>query len=192
MTPAAALTCPRCRHLLGPESWVDAADGVCLHCQAEFEFIPFPALTAERAARAPQAAVLEADSVCFFHAENRAEAICEGCGRLLCPVCTVPFGGRKLCPSCIAAAKDSTAQTAPRNRVLYDSIALLVALVPLVVWPFTLLTAPIALGLAIYGWNKPCSLVRGRSRGRLVAAGLVALAEIAGWATFFVALWLKK
>ena len=192
MTLGPALPCPRCKRTLGPESWIDANSGVCFRCKTDYEFVGFPALHAPRSRVAPQAAVLAADSVCFFHAENRAEAICESCGRLLCPVCTVPFAGQKLCPTCISSAKTSEAPTIIRDRVLYDGIALVLALLPLVVWPLTLVTAPAALGVAIYGWKKPGSLVRGRSRVRLVGAMILALLQIGGWVTLFVALWLKK
>jgi hypothetical protein len=136
--------------------------------------------------------VLAADSVCFFHAENRAEAICEGCGRLLCPVCAVPFAGQKLCPACIAAGMTSGSAVLLRDRVLWDGIALTVALVPLLIWPFTLITAPAALGIVIYAWKKPCSLVRGPSRARFVIAALFALGEIAAWVTIGALVWLRR
>jgi hypothetical protein len=192
MISGPALPCPQCKRVLGPESWHDAMRGSCFRCRTDFEFVGFPALHAARAQIAPQAAVLAADSVCFFHAENRAEAVCDGCGRLLCVVCTVPFAGQKLCPTCIAATRSSEAPTVTRDRVLYDGIALSLALGPLLVWPFTVVTAPAALGMAIYGWRKPCSLVRGRSRARLVIAAIVALIEIGGWATLFVFWWLRS
>jgi hypothetical protein len=192
MTAGPALPCPRCKRVLGPESWIDAHHGVCFRCKTDYEFVGFPALHATRARIAPQAAVLAADSVCFFHAENRAEAICEGCGRLLCPVCTVPFAGQKLCPTCISAAKVSQAPNITRDRVLFDGIAMVLAWLPLLIWPFTLITAPVALGIAIYGWNKPGSLVRGPGRVRLVIAMIIALVQIGGWITLGVFVWLRK
>ena len=192
MTSAPALRCPRCQRVLGPESWTDANSGTCFRCKTDYEFVGFPALRATRTQVAPQPAVLAADSVCFFHAENRAEAICDGCGRLLCPVCTVAFAGQKLCPTCISATKNSAAPTVTRDRVLFDGIALVLACLPLLMWPLTLITAPAALGVAIYGWNKPGSLVRGRSRGRLVFAMIFALVQIAGWITLGGYWWLRK
>ena len=192
MMPGPALPCPRCQRVLGPESWIDATSGVCHWCKTEYEFLAFPGLTAKRAPVAPQAAVLAADSVCYFHAGNRAETICEGCGRLLCAVCTVPFAGHKLCPACIAATRKSGATAVTRSRVLLDGIALALAGLPLVVFPLTALTAPLALGLVVFGWNKPGSLVRGRGRVRFIIAGILALIEIAGWVIFLLFWWLKK
>lgn len=192
MTSGPALPCPKCTRALEPASWHDATAGTCRGCKIDFEFFPFPALTATRTRVAPQAAEVAADSVCFFHAENRAETVCEGCGRLLCPVCTIPFNGQKLCPSCVASGKTSDAAPTARSRMLYDGLALSLALLPLLVWPLTLISAPIALGFAIYGWNKPGSLVRGRSRRRLVAGGILAVLEIVGWVTLFTFLALRK
>lgn len=192
MTPGPALRCPSCKRALGPEAWIDANNGVCLSCRTSFEFTAFPALTATKQQAAPQAAMLAADSVCFFHAENRAEAVCDSCGRLLCPVCTISLGGKRLCPSCMAANRSSDTTPVVRSRVLFDSLALTLALLPLLIWPFTLVTAPVSLGLVIYGWNKPGSLTRGPSRARFIVAGIFALLQIGGWVTFFVFLWLKK
>jgi hypothetical protein len=191
MTTGPALPCPNCKRVLGPESWIDAHDGVCLKCETEFEFTAFPALTAAKEKVAPQTAVLAADSVCFFHAENRAETICDGCGRLLCPVCTIAFAGQRVCPACMAANKKSDAAPVVRQRTLFDSLAMILAILPLLIWPFTCITAPAALGLVIYGWNKPGSVVRGRGRVRLVIAGLLALIQIGVWVTVITLVVLK-
>jgi hypothetical protein len=192
MTSGPVLSCPRCKRALGPESWTDGHTGRCHRCDAHFEFLGFPALTATRAQIAPQTAVLSAESVCFFHAENRAEAICDGCGRLLCPVCAVPFAGQRLCPTCIAAGKTTGAPALIRDRMLWDGTALALALVPMLLWPFTVVTAPVALGAVIYGWKKPGSLVRGPSRWRFIVAGIVSLVQIGGWVTLFTSLWLGR
>lgn len=188
MTELVALRCPNCKRRLEAHSWHDESSGECRLCGTSFDFVPFPAYTAEVARIKPQAAEMAADSVCFFHAQNRAESICEGCGRLLCAVCAVPFMGQTLCPVCIAAAtrKDS-APIAVRDRVLHDSIALALAVLPLLIFFVTIVTAPLALGWAIYAWNKPCSLVRGRSRFRVILAALFAVAEIIGWILVFAA-----
>ena len=186
MTVGPALPCPKCKRTLDSYSWRDANSGSCRRCETEFEFIPFPALTASRTKIAPQTAELAADSVCFFYAENRAEVICEGCGRLLCPVCVISFTGQKLCPACISAAKKSDAVTVVRERILFESIALGLAVLPLLMWPVTLITAPAALGFVFYGWKKPASLVRGRSRTRFVVAALFALVQIGGWVALLI------
>lgn len=192
MISSPALPCPRCKRVLGPESWTDGGGGTCFRCKTDYECIEFPALRASPSPVAAHRAVLADDSVCFFHGENRAESICDGCGRLLCPVCAVPLGGRKLCPTCIAGGQSLDGPAFATDRVLYDGMALSLALLPLLIWPFTLLTAPATIGMVIYGWNKPGSLVRGRSRLKLVIAGNFALLQIAGWAVFITVMWLKR
>jgi hypothetical protein len=183
MTPAVALACPSCKRVLEADAWRDTAGGECRACNTEF--FAFPALYATRGAVAPQTAAPAADSTCFFHPENRTEAVCEQCGRFLCAICAVPFAGQKVCPTCISAQRNSGAAPAVRERTLFSSAAVSLAILPLIAWPVTLVTAPIVLGLACYGWNTPGSLVRGRGRWKLVVAGVFALAEIAGWITFF-------
>ena len=191
MTSGPALPCPRCQRVLGPESWSDAESGACVRCKTNFTCTCFPALTAAPVPIAAQAALLEADSVCFFHTENRAEAICEGCGRLLCPVCTVALAGRKLCPACIASSNATAAPAVVRERVLFDGIALALAGLPLLIFPFTVVTAPVALGMTIYAWKQPGSLMRGSSRARLILAGVLSLLEIGGWMVALAA-WLGR
>jgi len=85
------------------------------------------------------------------------------------------------CPACFTAGEYAAKTGEPENcRTLYDSTALMVAVVPLLLWPFTAISAPIALFVALRYWNRPLSLVR-RWRWRSVLAALVALCEIAGW-----------
>lgn len=191
MTVAPALSCPLCKRPLGPELWKGEHEGYCFFCHAQFEFLRFPALEATATTVAPQAAVIEADSVCFFHAENRAEAVCDSCGRLLCLVCAVPLAGQKLCPACIASGHTANSAAFVRDRVLWDGIAVVLAIVPLIVWPFTVVTAPVALGMVFYGWKKPCSLVRGPSRWRFILAALFSVVEIGVWIVVGVMLWLR-
>jgi hypothetical protein len=137
----------------------------------------------------PRAISVAEDSTCFFHVSNQAEKICEGCGRFLCAVCAVPFGGRTLCPTCIAAGKKDGSTALP-ERALPGGIAMAFALGPILIWPVTLLTAPIALGMVITGWKKNGSLVR-PGRKMLIAAGVLALLQIVGWAVLGFNLWLR-
>ena len=76
------------------------------------------------------------------------------------------------------------------GRVLYDGLALAVAVLPLLMWFLTCITAPIALGIVIVGWRKPGSLVQG-SRTKLVIAGVIALIEIGAWIFGLITVWLR-
>jgi hypothetical protein len=174
-----ATQCPGCQRPLKPAAWLNARQAHCPDCDRDLEFVPFPALTAVRAVARPETATIGDDATCFFHAVNRAAAVCSSCGRLLCAVCAVDFAGRCLCPNCIAQRPAALPDTV-KSRLLWDSIALALATLPLIAWPFTLATAPTAIGLALYGWNKPGSLVRG-SRVRLVLALVLGGLQVAGW-----------
>ena len=173
------LACPRCSRSFDALQWVDEASARCRYCEEEYEVISFPALTRQpQVVRAQQVAVAE-DSSCFFHSSNQAERVCDGCGRFICAVCSIPSPGGHYCPACLSASKDK--ETAITSRVLYGSMALMLAIVPVLIWPFTFVTAPITLGLLVYGWNKPGSLVRRSERVKLGIAGVIALAQVVGW-----------
>jgi hypothetical protein len=188
MTPA-KLACPKCRRSV-PEVYWRGVDTVrCPACEAEFEQRRFPALAA--APRVTLAAgTAEGEANCFFHSGNRAETACAGCGRYICAVCTVEFSGQKFCPSCLEVRSDR--RKLPENhRVLYDRIALLMAALPLIMWPVTLVTAPAALVLCFYGWKKPGSIVARWRRTSFVIAGILAAAQVTGWMFLLGSLWLK-
>jgi hypothetical protein len=188
MTPA-KLACPKCRRSVPEVYWRGVDTARCPACEAEFEQLRFPALTA--VSRVTLAASTgEGEANCYFHASNRAEVPCAGCGRYICSVCTVKVSGQDFCPSCLEVRSDR--RKLPENsRVLYDRIALLLALVPLIIWPLTLVTAPAAIFLCFYGWKKPGSIVGRWRRTAFVIAGLLATAQVIGWIFLFSYLWLK-
>jgi hypothetical protein len=65
------------------------------------------------------------------------------------------------------------------SRVAYDSIALTVAVAPLLFFPMTLLTGPAAVFLALRYWKRPLALMHA-SRWRFVAAILIGVLEVGG------------
>ena len=180
---------PCCKRLVAfatPMRAPEAAVAQCPGCLKPFELVMFPAMTAApKVARAQLVPETGEDATCFFHATNQADAVCEACGRFLCSVCAVDFGGSTLCPACIAAKKANPARAAS-SRWLFDGIALQLALLPIIIfWPTTLLTAPAVLALVVYSWKKPGGVLP-RMRWRFVLACLVALVQIAGWTFVFI------
>lgn len=152
----------------------------CPTCGSENMVRAFPAMFAERAAAAPEAA-LTGEAACYDHPGKRAVAACQQCGRFVCQLCSVELGGVIWCPSCVAAgAGQARAANADAQRTLYDSIALTLPLISLLMWPLTIATAPAAIVISISKWRQPLSLVR-RSRWRFVAAIVISLAMLAGW-----------
>lgn len=184
MISGPALPCPSCRKGLEPISWHDANLGRCWHCRKDFSFREFPARTAARRPVVARAVLESEEAACFYHSSNQAETVCESCGRFVCAVCGVDFGGRRICPPCIATVKETDAQ-AVTQRTLYDGIALALALLPILIWPITLVTAPVALGFVITGWRKPRSLVNS-GRIKFICAGVLAVIQIAAWSYLLV------
>ncbi|WP_438479664.1 zinc finger domain-containing protein [Oleiharenicola lentus] len=186
------LACPKCRRPV-PEVYWRGVDRVrCPSCETEFEQIRFPAMEARRTIDTA-ASIQSGEANCYFHAQNRAEAACDGCGRYVCSVCRVPMGGKQLCPSCLEASGER--RKLPENqRVLHGHIAIVIAILPIIIWPLTLVTAWVAIGWCIYGWKKPASITNKHGRGgrwRFIVAGLAAAIQLTVWAFVFTRLWLK-
>jgi hypothetical protein len=159
---------------------------VCTSCGSRNTVRAFPAaLQSADAAARPEAAV-DGEGACFDHPNQRAVADCRQCGRFVCQLCSVEFGAEIWCPSCVAAGSGKARRAnLETSRTLFDSIALILPLSSLILWPFTAIAAPAGLVIALVKWNRPLSVVR-RSRWRFVAAILVGLAEIAGWIALLV------
>jgi hypothetical protein len=157
----------------------DAA--VCTRCGSANTVRAFPAALASANAPARPEPALDGEAACFDHPNKRAVAACQQCGRFVCQLCSVEFGARILCPSCVAAgsgiAKVANLET---SRTLYDSIALIVPLASLLIWPLTLIAAPGAMVFTVMKWSQPISLVR-RARWRFVLAFVIGLAETGLW-----------
>ena len=184
--PALAVTCPKCNAPL-PDSAINTGDLTdCPFCRVRVQVEVFPALLRPMEAANPGEAILvDGEASCFYHPHKRASVPCASCGRFVCALCDVELNGRHLCPVCLdTGQKKGKLADLENKRTLYDSMALTLAILPLVVWFTTLLTAPAAIVVAIYAWKKPSSIVP-RTRIRIYLAILIALLEIAGWVILF-------
>jgi hypothetical protein len=185
---AFAPPCPKCKTPL--DGIDDRGEGACGSCATALTYMMFPARNRTKpVARAVRS--VDGDATCFFHVQNQAASVCEGCGRYVCVVCEVPSeDGRKLCPPCLSSGRKKVAAKAD-EVVVYGSLATTMALLPILMWPLTLVTAPIALFLAIYGWKKPRSLIHPGS-ARFIVAMVLAVLQIGGWVTFGLYLWVEN
>ncbi len=186
--PLPTLTCSACgRGLPVPASGRGALS--CPVCGAELEVELFPAFFRRPAAAVNAEAVADGtEASCFFHPHKKAALPCDHCGRFLCPLYEVDLGGRRLCPTCIEAGRTSgRMEELVTRRILHDQTALSLAIYPMLFFFVTLITAPIAIWMAIRHWNSPGSLVP-RTRIRSVAAIGIATLQLCGWGLFFVAL----
>ncbi len=182
--------CTRCRRRLPPEIINAAGMQDCPSCGVAVRVDAFPALFRDpRPGQAGEALVVEDTSSCFYHPQKKAVVHCQGCGRFLCALCNVEFAGKHLCPPCLETGKLSgRMKNLQGQRILYDSMALGVALVPMVLmWPVTVLSAPLAIFLAIRYWKTPLSIIP-RTRVRFVLAIIVGSLQMGGWSLLIYSL----
>jgi hypothetical protein len=188
--------CPQCRTALAPDSWAGGAPVRCPGCRSELFARAFPLLAQPPPANPGGAGerAIAGEAACFFHPEKRAERSCDRCGRFVCALCDLPMGGRHLCPACLSSGleKEKLPELVAR-RLVWSHLAFSLSWVPLVIgwatWPVLFFTGPVAIGVAIYGWNKPGSLVHGRRRWLALLAIVLGLAQLGGVVAFILFLW---
>ena len=140
---------------------------------------------------APQAETVQVQgqSQCFYHPGKKAVAPCDACGRLLCNLCQVEMDDRILCMGCLKVGRDkSKISTLQTQQVLYDSIALSLAIYPIITFVgifFTFLTAPVALYFAIRHWRTTYAVLPKRWAKSIFAA-LLATGQLAGWVLILI------
>jgi len=173
--------CPNCNSAL--PDWLlrtSPIDTLCPACYKPLIIEFFPALfrPAETIDTIGLAAA-EGEATCFEHPAKRAVGVCSHCGRFLCALCEVSVRGEIWCPACIASGPlKPKLQTLETHRTLYDSIALALSTLPMLLIYPVVLTAPVSLFVAIRYWNRPSSLIP-RSKWRLVLTIVFALAQLA-------------
>lgn len=194
MSAQPLISCPKCRAALPPELMESSDFGKCARCGKALSVRAFPALyTPLSAGSAGEHVVMETEAACFYHPAKKAVIPCENCGRFLCALCDVELEGRHLCPKCLESGrKKGKLKHLDNERVLYDNIALRVAVYPIILfvfWFFTVITAPVAIVLSIRWWNRPTSMLP-RTKIRFILAIILALVQLGGWVWVIAAAWL--
>ncbi len=183
----ADVPCPKCRWSVPLALTNTGRPFPCGGCGVAVVLDVFPAAWRE-AGGGGTAVVGEGAASCFFHAARPAQAACEGCGRFLCALCDVPVGGASLCPECLERSqREGSVRALVTERISWGRFTLLLAALPLLLWPITLVTAPAVLYLVVRHWKNPGSLVE-RGWPRLLLAGAIAGAQLVGWIAFFAGL----
>jgi hypothetical protein len=185
--------CPTCKAPLADNVLNQPQLAVCAGCGGKVRADVYPAFFRPIAAgKQGEALVVENEASCFYHPQKKAILPCEGCGRFLCALCDCELHGQHFCPACLETGqKKGKIKRLEQERTLYDSIALALALYPLLIFYFTIVTAPMSLLIAIRFWNAPRSIVH-RTKIRLVLAMIFAGLQLAGWAVgiyFLVTRW---
>lgn len=182
------LSCPRCQATL-PDWFLRAhrSDTACPNCYAKLNFEIFPAAFERQTLIASSAALADEAAACYEHQSKPAKAICGQCGRFICALCELEIRGQTWCPACLEAPRSATIQGAlETSRTNYDSIALALATWPMVLFLYpSILTAPVAIYVALRYWRKPLSIV-GRNRWRFVLAISIAVLQVSVFAVLIV------
>lgn len=186
----ATLPCPNCLIPLPGNLCNTAQSVVCPGCDKLIHADVFPALFRSQTEGRKAEAILEAGvSSCFYHEGKKAVTPCDGCGRFLCALCDVELNRQHLCPSCVDKSHTKgTLINLERNRTVYDTAALVLAVGPVLIFPlmgFTFATAPAAIFCGTFSFFRPGSLVR-RGHLRAIIAVLIGLVESGVWLKAFI------
>ena len=185
------ILCPKCRRTLSDERLYHSDVPLrCPGCEDPLQIEIFPAFFQSNVIPViDEAALLEGNSTCYYHANRKAMLPCEACGRFLCSLCDCELNGRHLCPLCLESGrKKGKIKNLEHSRQKWDNIALALTVIPvasLVLWGFSLITAPISIFIAIRYWNAPRSIFH-RTRFRLILAIVLDVLVMIGWIAFFV------
>ncbi len=179
--PAFTMACAACSWPVPRELW-NREEGVrCSQCGHTVQVLAFPAVDKNSAGSSPEALQGETEASCFYHPQNRAAIPCDECGRFLCALCDLDVDGLHICPRCFETVGAPKVET---RRTMYDTVALALATLPvLLFWP-VLIGAPWALFVIFRRWNTPLSILP-RTKIRFILAGIFALAEV-GVVIFFI------
>ncbi|HTV39755.1 MAG TPA: B-box zinc finger protein [Candidatus Sulfotelmatobacter sp.] len=174
------IQCPKCRAWLVEGIFNQPDFTPCPACGVPLLAEAFPALFRKIAAgQSAEPVMVEGESSCFYHPEKKAVAPCDGCGRFLCALCDCLLHGQHFCPACLeTGATKGKIKSLENYRPRYDEAALALAILPLLV------TAPIAIFVAIRYWNAPGSIVR-RTKARFILAIILAILQIGVWVLLF-------
>src|SRR5450432_3376511 len=156
------IQCPKCRARLFEGVFNQPEMSPCPACGTPLQLEIFPAMFRKiNPGQSGEAIIVEGESSCFYHPQKKAVLPCENCGRFLCALCDCELNGKHFCPACLETGKTKgKIKNLDNHRTLYDRIALSLAIYPILIFYFTLITAPMTLFVAIRYWKSPPSLVR--------------------------------
>ena len=183
------IQCPKCRAWLLEGIFNQPEFSPCPACGTPLQIEVFPAIFRKTGSgQSGEMILVEGESSCFYHPQKKAVRPCDGCGRFLCALCDCELHGQHFCPACLETGRTKgKIKSLDNQRTLYDNIALALAIYPMLIFYFTLITAPMALFVAIRYWKSPQSILH-RTKIRYIAAASIALLQISGWTAFFIIL----
>lgn len=186
MPDAATFACPKCNTAFAVEAGTAEVSATCPTCASQLEAYFYPAFYRPIEVGAVAATLTDlTEASCFYHPQKQAVRVCDGCGRLICALCSIDLGSQHLCPNCISSGKKKGQLSTLENaRTRYDAIALSLAVFGMITSFFSLVLAPAAIYIAIRHWNSPMALTGG-SRARFVIAIVIATISLLLWGGIF-------
>lgn len=183
----ALIHCPKCKAALISEVFNRDDFAPCPSCAAPLQIEVYPAMFRPPGeTRTGETVMMEGEASCFYHPQKKAVLPCEGCGRFLCALCDCEHQGQHLCPACLESGRTKGKIKSLENaRTRYDNIALALALFPILIFYFTIITAPMVVYVVIRYWKSPPGLTQS-SRWRFVVAIILALLQIGGWVALLI------
>ena len=180
------LNCPNCNTPLAKETANRLALAACGGCGQLLRADVYPAINRDLpVGRTGAALQMDKEAGCFYHPQKKASVPCEICGRFLCALCDVALNGQHMCPACLEKGKSKKKiKNLENHRTCYDTVALAVATLSLLIYWFTIFTAPLVIYLTVRHWKTPSSIIP-RTKVRFIVAFIIAGAQIAGWIMFF-------
>ena len=183
------IECPKCNAAL-TENVINSVELTkCNTCGVSLRVDAFPAIYKKPEAGASGENITHgSEACCYYHEKKKAVIHCTMCGRYLCALCNLEIGSQNLCPACLETGeKKKKLDILENQRILYDNIALFIAILPftLIFWFLSPVSAPAALFMVIRFWKAPASLTH-RSKIRFIAAFVLAGLQMAGWSMFII------
>jgi hypothetical protein len=181
------LNCTNCNTPLGIGAVNADALVACGACSSLLRVDVFPAINRLLPiGRTGAALQVDKEAGCFYHPRKKAVVPCSVCGRFLCALCDVMLNGQHLCPACLEKGKiRGEIKNLENHRTCYDTIALVLATVSIVIYWLTIFTAPLVIYLTVRHWKSPTSIIP-RSKIRFILAFVIAGVQIVGWILFFI------
>jgi hypothetical protein len=143
------IACPSCGGDVAPAT-SQSGWQTCPYCEKRLQMRVWP--VARQSANA--VAAMADQATCFFHPEKAFQACCQRCGRFVCALCDLQLGSEHVCPTCFERGRSDTGLNGGkaewRHRdMLYDSIALTLGWIWIIVWPAVVAALPAAIVLHV-------------------------------------------
>lgn len=200
--------CTACGYHIPVAVFASSREGACPLCRKPIQATLLPAMRQTPAARPPalpEEPPASGEAVCFYNPNRRATHTCSHCGVFVSEAWSAQWGAEHVCLKCLDDLRNRRKDARFEfRRVLWDNVALGTALLPFLGCLFSLVlgpvavfpivvclvasvvTAPLALGLSIYAWKKPRSMVP-RGPWRTLLALILSGLQCATWGFILVA-----